>query len=77
MKEGDPTINRLRFFRYLADNGRLEHRPVGMPKGEFVFKLPNEEIARFVRLEAQAQRPALGLAKAEALRQHLEATGDY
>jgi hypothetical protein len=31
----EPALTRLRFWRWLADQGRLEHEPAGVPVGQY------------------------------------------
>jgi hypothetical protein len=34
----DPDVDRLRFLRWLAERGLLEHRPAGAPAGDFAVQ---------------------------------------
>lgn len=70
-------MGRLKFLRWLGERGRLEHKIAGAPRGEFLFNLTSEEIARHVSIEKRSKQPAFGLSKGEALRRHLEQHGDY
>jgi hypothetical protein len=34
----EPDLNRLRFLRWLGEQGRLEHAPVGAPGGDYALR---------------------------------------
>jgi hypothetical protein len=34
----EPDLNRLRFLRWLGEQGRLEHAPVGAPGGAYALR---------------------------------------
>ena len=40
----EPDLARLRFLRWLAERGRLEHEAVGDPTGAYVADAPTEEL---------------------------------
>ena len=42
-----PDMRRLRFLRWLAECGRLEHEVAGMPSGELCALLETDDVALF------------------------------
>lgn len=41
-------LNKLRFMRFLAENGKLEHEVFGVPFGEYAERLTDIELRRIV-----------------------------
>jgi hypothetical protein len=42
-----PVFNKLRFLRFRAERGDFGYKPVSVPKGEYVLKLPDADIFRY------------------------------
>lgn len=65
-------INHLKFLRGLAEKGSFGYRPYSVPRGEFVFKLPDQEIFKYAMQQADKE-----LKPDQKMRQHMAANGDY
>lgn len=66
----DARMNHLLFFRELMDRGKFGRKPLSTPRGEFVFRLSDQQIKKFAMSDANQSTD-------EKIRQHIAATGSY
>jgi len=52
----DPSVNHLRFQRWLKDTGRAGALPFSAPRGDYVFKLTDPEIVAHVARESRLKK---------------------
>ncbi len=58
-KPREVNMNHLRFMRDLMEKGKFGRQPIGVPKGEFVFRLSDPEIRRYAMMQGdQELKPA-------------------
>jgi len=50
----EPKIGHLRMLRSIAERGGFGYPPVSSPKGDYLFKLSDVEIARYALADKRA-----------------------
>lgn len=64
------SIDHLKFLRFKAERGDFGYKPYSTPRGDNLFRLSNDEIAKYAIQQAD-QTPD------QKLRQHIAANGSY
>lgn len=64
------STNHLRELRWRMEKGRYGRQPIGVPKGDLVFRLSDLEIKKYALQQADQISD-------EKIRQHIAANGDY
>lgn len=64
------SMNHLRELRWRMEKGFYGRQPIGVPKGDLVFRLTDVEIKKYAMQQADNMTD-------QKMRQHLAANGDY
>lgn len=63
-------VGRLRFQRFLAEQGKFDNKPLSVPRGDVLLMLPSEEIKKYAMQEADKKGMALAQPQSQYEQQH-------
>lgn len=66
----DPDMKHLQFLRDLAEKNKFGHKPLSVPMGDNLLRLPYKDVAKYALQQGDGMPD-------QKLRQHMAASGDY